>query len=138
MRYTTNTRSHIEDAQGEEASKRSAAPHSAKEHKGTTPARTSREEDPMPKVPQLRAGGNPTPRPRSSRAWADLIAFLAVLALGGILIALGHVTAGSLATACVALGGLYAVWQRLRPADDPPPADEASSQPDEHPRRPEA
>lgn len=106
--------------------------------KGRRPARTSREEDPMPKVPQLRAGGNPTPRPRSSRAWADLIAFLAVLALGGILIALGHVTAGSLATACVALGGLYAVWQRLRPADDPPPADEASSQPDEHPRRPEA
>lgn len=109
-----------------------------KSTRGRRPARSSREEDPTPKVPQLRVDGNPALRSRSSRDWADLIAFLAVLGLGGILIALGHVTAGSLATACVALGGLYAVWQRLRPADDPPPGDEASRQPGQHPRGPEA
>ena len=67
-----------------------------------------------------------------------LIAFLAVLALGGMLIVLGHVTAGSLTAACVALGGLYAVWQRLRTSDDPPPRDESSGQGGEHPGGPEA
>lgn len=87
----------------------------------------------MTNVPQLRVGGNPPPR--GSRAWIDLIAFLAVLALGGILIAFGHVTAGSLATICAALGGLFAVWQRLRPPGDPS-GGEPSAPPDERPGEP--
>lgn len=53
--------------------------------------------------------------PGDPRSWIDLLAFLGVLALGGILIALGHTTAGSLAIICTALGGLYAVWTRPRP-----------------------
>jgi hypothetical protein len=68
----------------------------------------------MSKVPQLTHSGNPAPRSGKSSPWVDLIAFLGVLALGGILMVLGRTTAGSLATICAALGGLYAVWKRLR------------------------
>lgn len=68
----------------------------------------------MPKAPRLPRTGNPASRSGSSSPWADLIAFLAVLALGGVLISLGHTTAGSLAAICAALGSLYAVWARLR------------------------
>jgi len=50
----------------------------------------------------------------------DLAAFLGVLALGGILVILGHVTAGSLAALCAALAGLYSVWQRSRASGDMP------------------
>jgi hypothetical protein len=71
----------------------------------------------MPKFPQLPNPGNPAPRPGDQRSWIDLLAFLGVLALGGILIALGHTTAGSLAIICTALGGLFAVWTRSRPPD---------------------
>lgn len=46
----------------------------------------------------------------------DLIAFLGVLALGGILVALGRVTAGSLAAVCATLAGLYAAWKHSRTA----------------------
>lgn len=91
----------------------------------------------MTNVPQLQTDGKPAPRPRIPRLWVDLIAFLAVLALGGLLIVLGHVTAGSLTAACVALGGLYAVWQRQRPPDGPP-GDESSGPAEEDPRGPEA
>lgn len=52
--------------------------------------------------------GNPAP-------WADLMAFLGVLALGGILIATAGMTAASLATTCVALAGLYAAFKNFRP-----------------------
>jgi hypothetical protein len=48
--------------------------------------------------------GSPTP-------WVDLIAFLAILALSGALMALGRATAGSLATVCAALVGLYAAYK---------------------------
>jgi hypothetical protein len=44
----------------------------------------------------------------------DLIAFVAVLATGVALVIFGHVQSGGLTTACVALGGLYAVWLRFR------------------------
>lgn len=101
----------------------------------TTPRPDRQEEDPVPNVPQLRASGNPPPSLRSSKAWIDLIAFLGVLALGGVLIAFGHVTAGSLATICAALGGLFAVWQRLRPPDDPS-ISKRSAPPDEMPGGP--
>jgi LPXTG-motif cell wall-anchored protein len=59
--------------------------------------------------------------------WIDLIAFLAVLALGGILMAFGHATVGSLATLCAALGGLYTVWTRRRRPGDSSNAREANN-----------
>jgi hypothetical protein len=65
-------------------------------------------------VPQLPDVGTPAQQPGNPGPWADLIAFLGVLALGAVLMVLGHVTAGSLATICAALGGLYAVWKRYR------------------------
>lgn len=68
----------------------------------------------MSELQQPPPSGNQPPRPSNSSPWADLIAFLGVLALGGVLMALGHITAGSLATSCAALGGLYAVWKHLR------------------------
>ena len=46
--------------------------------------------------------------------WPDLVAFVAVLATGIMLTVLGHVTGGSLTTACAALVGLYAAWKHLR------------------------
>ncbi len=52
--------------------------------------------------------------PNSARRdWLDLIAFLAVLATGIMLITLGHLTAGGVTTVCAALVGLYAAWRRL-------------------------
>jgi hypothetical protein len=66
----------------------------------------------MSKVPQLPHSRNPAPRSGGSSPWVDLIAFLGVLTLGGVLMALGRTTAGSLATICAALGGLYAIWKR--------------------------
>jgi ABC-type multidrug transport system fused ATPase/permease subunit len=68
---------------------------------------------------------------RNSSRWIDLIAFLAVLALGGVLIALGHITAGSLATICAALGGLYGVWMRLHSSNEAPPAVKPDGKQDE-------
>jgi hypothetical protein len=89
----------------------------------------------MSKIPQPPHSGNSVPGPRDSSPWVDLIAFLAVLCLGGLLIAFGRTTAGSLATICAALGGLYAMWTRRSPAG-PPSADEPGSRPDENPREP--
>jgi hypothetical protein len=68
----------------------------------------------MPNVPQPPDDRNPAFPPRRPSPWTDLIAFLGVLCLGGVLIALGHIPAGSLATICAALGGLYAIWRRSR------------------------
>ena len=90
----------------------------------------------MSKFPQLQRSGNPAPHSRNSSPWIDLIAFLGVLSLGGVLIAIGHTTAGSLATICAALGGLYAAWKRLRLADESSSTDKPDGKADEHPRRP--
>jgi 4-hydroxybenzoate polyprenyltransferase len=68
----------------------------------------------MSDTPQPPRSSDPAIPTRNSSRLIDLIAFLAVLALGGVLMALGHITAGSLATVCAALGGLYGVWKRLR------------------------
>jgi hypothetical protein len=51
--------------------------------------------------------------------WVDLLAFLGVLALGGILLAVAGMTAPSLTAACGALGGLYAIFERFRRAGGP-------------------
>lgn len=90
----------------------------------------------MSKFPRLPRSGKPAPQPRTSSPWIDLIAFLGVLSLGGILIAIGHTTAGSLATICAALGGLYATWKHLRLPDESSSTSEPDSKADEHPRRP--
>lgn len=68
----------------------------------------------MSNVPQVPQSDNPRRHPGNSNPWVNLIAFLGVLTLGGILIVLGHITAGSLAATCAALGGLYAAWRHLR------------------------
>jgi hypothetical protein len=60
----------------------------------------------------------------------DLIAFLGVLALGAILVALGHVTAGSLAAVCAALAGLYTAWKRSRTSER---GSDPATQPDAKP-----
>jgi hypothetical protein len=58
------------------------------------------------------ASSSPDPGPPSP--WPDLIAFVAVLVTGTLLVLFGHVATGGLTTACVALGGLYAAWWRFR------------------------
>jgi hypothetical protein len=65
--------------------------------------------------------------------WIDLIAFLAVLALGGFLMAFGHATVGSLASACAALGGLYTLWTRRRRPSDSSDAQGAGRKPEQRP-----
>ncbi|WP_329611706.1 hypothetical protein [Kitasatospora herbaricolor] len=45
----------------------------------------------------------------------DLMVFLTVLATGGVLILLGHLTPEALAGYSTALGSLFAVWQHRRP-----------------------
>ena len=49
-----------------------------------------------------------------SRDRSDLIAFVAVLAAGVLLIVLGHLTTGGLTTVCAALAGIYGAWRRFR------------------------
>jgi hypothetical protein len=80
----------------------------------------------MSKVPQLQPPRSTT-RHRNASPWADLIAFVSVLALGAVLMILGHITAGSLATICAALGGLYAVWKRLRSSDASSSSDDSDA-----------
>ena len=82
----------------------------------------------MEQLPQLPDSGNRAAQHHVSSRWIDLIAFLAVLALGGALIALSGVSIGTVATTCAALGWLYGVWKRTRPPsderadrDEPPP-----------------
>ena len=62
--------------------------------------------------------GNPAP-------WVDLIAFLGVLTVGGILVGVTGMTAASLATVCGALAGLYAAFERFRIPRDPPQNDDS-------------
>ena len=87
----------------------------------------------MSKVPQLPHSRNPAPRSGGSSAWVDLIAFLGVLTLGGVLMALGHTTAGSLATICAALSGLYAIWKRPHFPDRSSSTDATAGEPEEPP-----
>lgn len=58
------------------------------------------------------AGSPPDPGPPSG--WPDLIAFVAVLATGTLLVLFGHVATGGLTTTCLALSGLFAAWWRFR------------------------
>lgn len=53
------------------------------------------------------------PSPGASPRWADLIAFVAVLATGIMLIVLGHLTAGGVTSVCAALVGVYGAWRRF-------------------------
>lgn len=60
----------------------------------------------------------------NSAQWVDLIAFLGVLSLGGILVVAVGMTTASLATTCVALAGLYAAFKRFRiPSEFPQTGD---------------
>ncbi|MBT2546387.1 hypothetical protein J7E99_38435 [Streptomyces sp. ISL-44] len=70
------------------------------------------------------------PAPRGSFP-VDLAVFLAILATGGILVLVGHVSPEALAGYASALAGLYAAWhhrpQRTRTHPEPsetPPAPE--------------
>jgi hypothetical protein len=66
----------------------------------------------MTNLPQRPRPGKPTPGPGNSPSWKDLVAFLAVLALGGVLITLGQATVGTLAAIFAILGALYGIWKR--------------------------
>jgi hypothetical protein len=52
-----------------------------------------------------------TPSPTPSPRWVDLIAFVAVLATGILLIVLGHLTATGVTSVCAAIVGLYGAWR---------------------------
>jgi len=54
------------------------------------------------------------PPPAGSPQWTDLIAFVAVLATGILLIVLGHLTATGVTSVCAAVVGLYGAWRRFR------------------------
>jgi hypothetical protein len=54
------------------------------------------------------------PSPAGPPQWVDLIAFMAVLATGNLLIVLGHLTVPGVASVCGALTGVYAVWRHSR------------------------
>ena len=68
--------------------------------------------------------------PANSARWIDLIAFLGVLSLGGILATAAGMTAASLATTCAALSGLYTAFKRFRIAGNSSHASDPSSQSD--------
>ena len=46
---------------------------------------------------------------------ADLVAFIAVLATGVVLLTIGHLTASALTTAVAALVALFSAWRYRRP-----------------------
>lgn len=48
------------------------------------------------------------------RDWRDLVAFVAVLVAGILLITFGHLTAVGLTTACTALAGVFGAWRHFR------------------------
>jgi len=76
----------------------------------------------MSNFPQLPHSDDSASPSRNSSRWIDLIAFLSILALGGVLISFGSITAGSLATICAALGGLYGVWKRVQSSNETRPS----------------
>jgi hypothetical protein len=51
----------------------------------------------------------PSPGPSP---WADLIAFLAVLAAVILLVVVGNLTAAGVTSVCAAVVGLYGAWRR--------------------------
>jgi hypothetical protein len=51
--------------------------------------------------------------PTGSSRWADLIAFVAVLATGVLLTVLSHLTGAGVTSVCAALVGLYGAWRRF-------------------------
>jgi hypothetical protein len=88
----------------------------------------------MHDVSQPPRSSDPSRRPSSSPL-IDLIAFLGVLALGVVLMALGHATAGSIATTCAALGALYGVWKRFGSSGGSSSSDDQDNKPDENPQQ---
>lgn len=58
--------------------------------------------------------GQPVPDPGPRGSWPDLLAFVAVLTTGLLLVLLGHVPTSELTAICAALGGLYAAWRGFR------------------------
>jgi hypothetical protein len=79
----------------------------------------------LPSSQESRDGARPDPSKREDPGsgyipaskvgqWLDVIAFLAVLTTGCILILIGHLTIGSLTAACAALITLYSAWKHLR------------------------
>ena len=54
------------------------------------------------------------PPGKNRREWPDLIALLAVLATGTVLVVIGHVPVAGLTTACAALVGLLGAWRHFR------------------------
>jgi hypothetical protein len=79
----------------------------------------------MSQVPHLPDPGNYAPRHRDLSRWIDLIAFLAILCLGGALLALGYASAGSLTAICAAL---FAAWKQLGSSRHELPPDDPSGQ----------
>jgi hypothetical protein len=57
--------------------------------------------------------------PATGSPTADLLAFLAVLAVGVILICTAHVSPDALAAVAVGLGALFAGWAGYRPGPHP-------------------
>ena len=51
------------------------------------------------------------PSPAASPQWVDLIAFVAVLVTGILLIVLGHLTAAGVTSVCAATVTLYGAWR---------------------------
>lgn len=78
------------------------------------------------------------PHSSNQGQWIDLIAFLSVLLLGASLMAFGHMTAGSLATVCAALAGLYAVFKPKRDSGGTPGSGEADDGKPDQPPTPES
>lgn len=84
----------------------------------------------MYQVPQLPDTGSRAPRRRDPDRWPDVVAFVAILCLGGVLIAFGYATAGSLAAICAAL---FAAWKQLSSSKDKLPPDDPSGSGDNDP-----
>jgi hypothetical protein len=54
------------------------------------------------------------PPPAVPPQWTDLIAFVSVLATGVLLVVIGHLATGGVATVCTAIAALYGAWRRFR------------------------
>ena len=57
--------------------------------------------------------GKVSPQAGPPPQWANLVAFVAVLATGIALIVLGHLTAAGVTSVCAAIVGLYGAWRRF-------------------------
>jgi hypothetical protein len=78
------------------------------------------------------------PHPSGQGQWIDLIAFLSVLSLAVILMAFGHVTAGSLAIVSTALAGLYTAFKRPHGPEGARSPDQAEGEKIDEPSSPES